>query len=337
MAGGFVSYHHRPNKAVERQLFIDLLAKLNRNLPIKDYTYISLGGAYFEDFKLIHTYFGNEKMLSIEKDSIIHSRQQFNLPYSCIIPYNMSTGEFITDYNPDGNSIFWLDYAAAKELRLQLEEFQRLLSKSWESDIIKITLNANPGVLYDGNNKDHDGKHFTEKVLNEKRLEELQRRIEDLLPNDVEIGNMRKKSYPALLNKVIGNVASVALSSRLDTEPLVFQPLTSFFYSDSEHQMMTTTGILIQKKQLLHFLEKTELNVWPLATPNWGTCIEVWVPHLTPKEKFIIDELLPMNNSDEIRKKLGFNFVQKDSENIEIIENYIKFYRYYPSFHRVNF
>ncbi|WP_407928292.1 O-methyltransferase, partial [Collimonas silvisoli] len=57
MSGAYVPYHLRQNKAVDRQLFVDLLTKLNRYKAIGDYSYVSFGGPYLEDFKLVHSHF----------------------------------------------------------------------------------------------------------------------------------------------------------------------------------------------------------------------------------------------------------------------------------------
>jgi hypothetical protein len=53
MSGSEVSYNLRPNKFVERQLFVELLTKICRQPPSK-YAYISLGGPQLEDHRLMH-------------------------------------------------------------------------------------------------------------------------------------------------------------------------------------------------------------------------------------------------------------------------------------------
>ena len=70
MSGGTVPYHLRQNKAIDRSLFIDLLARLNRCRDISDYTYIGFGGPFLEDFKSVHSFTGISKMISIEMGAI---------------------------------------------------------------------------------------------------------------------------------------------------------------------------------------------------------------------------------------------------------------------------
>src|SRR5688572_9623398 len=103
--GGFVPYHMRPNKAVDRQLFVELLAKVNRFRPIRSYTYIGFGGSFLEDFKLIHTSFGSRKMISIEEDLNVLNRQKFNVPLRCITRRHQTSGDFVASYSVKGSAV----------------------------------------------------------------------------------------------------------------------------------------------------------------------------------------------------------------------------------------
>ena len=55
MSGGFIPYHLRPGKAVDRKLFIESLQLMSRRLQVENYTYIGFGGPFLEDFKQIHS------------------------------------------------------------------------------------------------------------------------------------------------------------------------------------------------------------------------------------------------------------------------------------------
>jgi len=46
--------------------------------------------------------------------------------------------------------------------------------------------------------------------------------------------------------------------------------------------------------------------------------------------------LMPTLDYEMVKRNLGFNFVALERDNKEIIESYMKLYRYYPSFQRVN-
>ena len=128
MSGSTIPYQLRPNKAVDRQIFIDLLTKLNKWIDISNSQYIGFGSFVLEDFKNFHFQLGIYKMTSIEIDVETFKRQKFNQPLTCIDLQMMSSGDFISGYqqNNDDTAIFWLDYTNPSDLRNQIEEFQNL-------------------------------------------------------------------------------------------------------------------------------------------------------------------------------------------------------------------
>jgi hypothetical protein len=128
MSGETVPYHLRQNKHVDRQLFVELLSHVNRMTPIRDALYISFGGVYFEDFKLLHQIFGAERLLSIEREEWVLERQRHNKPYGCIRCKHMTSRELannIVDVRKGYGRrqlICWLDFTDASGRRGQLED-----------------------------------------------------------------------------------------------------------------------------------------------------------------------------------------------------------------------
>lgn len=147
--GGNVPYHLRQNKAIDRNLFVELLSRINLVKDIEAYTYISFGGSFLEDFKLIHSITGISKMISLEVDENIRNRQKFNMPLNCIEPRHLTSGEFLENHTFEGENIVWFDYASPKEIEQQLDETQYLITQLHDFDIVKITLNANANSLAD--------------------------------------------------------------------------------------------------------------------------------------------------------------------------------------------
>lgn len=338
MSGGaYVPYHVRQNKAIDRQLFIDLLARINRFTPIKNYRYISFGGPFFEDFKLVHSQFGIKRMISIEGSEAVYSRQLFNLPLSCIRPCNTLSGDYINSYTSTTPTIFWLDYAAPNKLREQIQEFQSLLSKSNELDIVRITLNANPGVLSPEVMIRENGKRETTEERNTRRFEVLKHRLGDFLPSDVTSENMVVRFYPGILLRALEFATNSIMEGRRLKEGLYFQPLAAYVYSDHMHPMLTLTGILINKNQRRDFFQKSEIKKWEHATNSWHEFLPINVPALTAREKLFVDSWLPTRKGKTIQKKLNFLFAETAEESLDVIENYRRYYRYYPNFQRVIF
>lgn len=334
MSGGFLPYHMRPNKAVERQLFVELLSKVNRFKPIRLYTYVGFGGSFLEDFKLIHTYFGNKKMISIEEDSNVLRRQKFNLPLKCIKRLHQKSGDFIASYSVNGPATIWLDYASASDTRIQVEEFESLISKLQTYDIVKITLNANPETLVPQDSKDENDKRETSDIRNSKRLQILSERLGDYLPQEITPDMMNTAGLPLVYCRVLEFAANNALNGRsLET----FQPLSAFVYADSAHQMLTVTGIVLEKTEIKKFLRETAIKQWQLSSIDWKTIHKIRVPDLTAREKLFIDRYLPASNEKQIHKKLNFLFHEDEAVSLEILKSYTTLYRYYPSYHKVVF
>lgn len=341
MSGEKIPYHLRPNKFVERALFIDLLARVNRHCPISEYLYVSFGGPYLEDFKAIHHGFGNRKMLSLEQLDWVYERQKFNIPYGCVECTNKTSQQFITDYTNildsfgQPNVLIWLDYADAVRIREQLTEFQDVVERLRHQDILKITVNANPSSI-DGLN-DAEGEAAEERRV--RRLQVLNDRIRDYLPNGVTPVQMTAFAYPSLLLEAIHKAVTNAMTGAGD---LVFHPLASYVYKDS-HQMLTVTGIVLAKSDVQYFLTKTGLTNFEFATNNWHDLIRINVPYLSPREKFYLDSLIfketQRTDRSKLKKsaKLKVTLAPSDEASKESAERYLRYYRHYPHYHRVQY
>lgn len=47
-------YHLRPNKSIDRNLFVQTLIGLTSVFPVADYWYTGFGSYMFDDFKILH-------------------------------------------------------------------------------------------------------------------------------------------------------------------------------------------------------------------------------------------------------------------------------------------
>lgn len=326
MSGGYVPYRLRQNKAVERLAFLELLRKLNRHeaCHILDYSYTGFGGPSLEDFKVLHSSFGIKKMVSLEGDRRIHKRQEFNKPVSCIECRNEKSADFLTTFQRREASIVWFDFTSAKDLRVQVEEFQNLLTKLAEYDVAKITLNANPSNLV--NSTEAQGEE-----LFKLRLVKLANKLDDLFTNAVNVDMMSGTGFPNALVKIVQYATSKAMRPRSD---MIFQPLTMFAYAYGQ-QMLTITGIILGKSEVNPFLKKTGVVRWQLANTGWGAPKEINVPDFSAKERIYVDAKLPKYSADTIHKWLGLQFSEKRSDSLEMMRIYTEFYRHSPYFSEV--
>ena len=65
MSAGTLPYHLRQNKAVDRAVFIDMLMRIHTYISVRDHAYVSLGGPFLEDFRIIHAALGIRRMISL--------------------------------------------------------------------------------------------------------------------------------------------------------------------------------------------------------------------------------------------------------------------------------
>lgn len=329
MSGENVPYHLRPNKFVERSLFLELLGHVNAVQPIEEYLYVGFGGPYLEDFKVLHQKFGMKRMLSLEKDAWVHRRQKFNIPYSCVTCRNQTSGQFLEEYDnvvrPYGRNrkvLIWLDYAEANKTRQQLNEVRDLAPRLRLHDLLKVTLNANPGAL--------PGETIAEKF---KKLEE---RLGDLLPEDVTEKDVTKEAYPRVLIRTLEGTIKNGMN---ETADLMLQPLANFVYADSAHQMLTFTGIVLRRGEGEAFLNEARIKK-PDFTTNWKDYSRIDVPFLSLREKLLIDsEMFSRSKSDEPPKRLTqrLTLAKSPEETRRLIKTYAQYYRFYPHFHRIHY
>lgn len=332
MSGGSVSYHLRENKAIERNLFIDVLTRVGRAQNISEYTYIGFGGPFLEDFKALHSALRIKKMLSIESDTNVCRRQEFNRPAKFVELCNKTSGEFIGSHEFSENTVVWLDYTAPKEIYQQLSEFRSLIAKLGQFDVAKITLNANPSGL--GGKNEGTLIHSERKVI-------LEQRLGDYGKFAITDTDLLHKNYPYTLMKAIRSCLG-DLSSRASGD--YFQILSAFLYKDSGHQMLTVTGVVLNARDdegKLDFLKKTRIDHWPFRNLDWSAPIEISVPALSAKERMVLDAALPVNDAINAGEYLSQQLGYCPSEESEVqntkllLDNYAKFYRAFPMFSRV--
>ena len=328
MSGASIPYHLRANKAIDRYAFLELLSKIDRYSNIFQYKYIGFGGHSLEDFKYIHSRFGLGNMLSIEEDADVYNRQKFNQPHNCIDFLQQSSGKFIDEFQRRQETIIWLDYVRPSELRKQIEEFQATISKLDLLDIIKITVNSHAASYVQSQ------QGMKSLNLQNERISKLKTVLGDIFPSaEVTVDMMTEKRFPEALHLVLKYAANLSMLGKTD---LYFQPLTAFAYADGQ-QMLTVTGIILERNQKQGFLDKTNIDKWELSNIDWKPPRRINVPDLTIKERLHIDSRLPNSEAKTIQDELGFLFNSNENVSLEMLETYVLFYRQSPYFSRIVF
>lgn len=333
-------YHLRLNKNVERQVFLDLLSRVSAYKPIRNYSYFGFGGPFLEDFKLLHNHFEITQMYSIEMSDQVIKRQTFNKPTSCVSCTHGTSSDLIDDFetkNTAVNAIVWFDYTSPSELGDQFLEFQRIIEKLTDGSVIKITINANPASLQSKSSLPElvdiaENQIQKEERLRKCRSEKLETRLgKHFFLRNVMIPEMMKTTkYPIALFKGLLSTAHKALEGR-NTK---FQPICAFKYSDGQ-QMLTLTGIILDEDNIATFNEQTAFEEWEYhISKNNGEPIEINVPFLSIAEKLHIDQYLP-SKFNELLNDSEFQLDNSEHKTKKSLQNYQRFYRFYPNFSKV--
>lgn len=320
-------YHLRPNKSIDRNLFIQTLIGLSSFFPISEYQYTGFGSYLFDDFKLLHDTLNIQHMISLEKEKPEFERAKFNCPYNCIEVKNVESTEYLAELyiEDDVHNIFWLDYVSPNELGTQLADYATLLNILNAGDIVRITLNANPSSLGKCNDPDK---------LKQYRFDRLKERVQDkYFPVTAVPDDVTTEKYPLLLLKILKNVTMDVLVDEPLYKPCFLMPLFSTVYADGQ-QMLTFTGIVLDSHEKKNDIERALRN-YPHNTFKWDVPCQIQIPPLSVREISEINKLLPSENArQQLMDKFPFVFSEKERQ---AVDSYISFYKYYPNFHQVSF
>ena len=326
MNGATLAYNLRRNKYVERQLFMELLSRFSRWQEIGNYLYIGFGGVYFEEFKLLHTRFGLKKMISVEREEWMLARQELNVPYGCITPFHGSSSDLVVnidDYRAIGettNLLVWLDYVTPSELPTQLSEIRSLISKLEHGDILKVTFSLHPGWL---------NKGASDVLTN--RLENLQSQLGSAyLAEGISISDVTNEGLPRVYLDALKRKIAEGLT---ENPKLEFLPLGCYTYNDGT-PMLTVTGALIDRGLQASFDERLNLGKLEFSSPQWEIH-QIEVPDMSLRERLEVDKKLDGKTAEQIAGELPFRFEKDPEESLDLIRNYLKLYRFYPNYHRV--
>jgi hypothetical protein len=301
------AYQLRPNKAVDRLTLIDAIRRLAKFADLSEYTYYALGGPYLEDFRLLYEFYPEIRMVSIEENEETFKRQKFHLPCGTLMLKRAQFKSFLSHYEAkDRKSIFWLDYTGLEYGHF--EDFMMLLDKVAANSIVKITLQAEP-------------KQYLQKG------DEFRGKFGALMPNR----SADPPRVPAGLALLVQQMLQIASQNALPSaSPLMFLPLSSFFYSDGTG-MFTLTGLVCPRTEEANV--RRVFATWEFANLDWKKPRRIDVPMLSTKERLHLQHRLPRKNAGRaLRLALGY-LIDKDAPSTEFkLAQYATFHRHFPYF-----
>lgn len=261
MSGQYIPYHLRHNKSIDREVFLESLNLLSRRVNIQEYTYIGFGGPMLEDFRIMHNRVALSDMISLEEQATTHTRQKYNLPYSCIDCKLISAHDFIIDHNFEKPSITWLDYASPKKIQHDLDDIQLLSTKVSSLDILKVTFPINPSSYYQ--------RRIGESL--EEFKESFQQSLRTLLGRkyldfNLEISNadLSDRKIKSLLIRIITNAFKSAVERGLSgrKDKIQYYPLSLNQYNDGSHTMLTISGFFASESEYATLAEACNFSGW---------------------------------------------------------------------------
>lgn len=327
-AGSSLPYRLRPNKAVDRELFLSLLMRLAPKLALEKYHYVGLGGPFLEDFRMIHGRLGIANMTCIETEVQVHKRQLFNRPVASIECVHKSLEDYLDEADFDAPAIIWFDYTEPKGITTQIERFARTIGTVPIGSVLRVTLNANPASLGKPEPKDisveAEGEASEDRgqkpTIQEWRLARFKERLGSLFPSGLTADGMNFTTFGTSLLR--------ALKLAVEKEVLSFRDrrivwALATHYADG--QAMVTAALVICKND--------DKAVEELVK-GWEFYATTDAPHRLDLPALSTLERLTMESNIDAKAAMGFELPKSDmGENP--FEVFKKFYRIYPHFSRV--
>lgn len=327
-AGSSLPYRLRPNKAVDRELFLSMLMRLAPKLSLEKYQYVGLGGPFLEDFRLVHARLGLSRMTCVETEEPVHKRQLFNRPIESVECVHSTLEEYLDGHEFTMPAIVWFDYTEPGGITTQIERFAQTIGTVPIGSVLRVTLNANPeslgkpepneiSVEVDGEASDDRAQKPT---TQEWRLERFKERLGALFPSGLTAVSMTHKNYgPSLLRVLRLAVEKEALSFR--DRRIVWALATHY----KDGQAMVTAALLVCA---------TDYTSVEELLKGWEFHSTTDAPHRLDLPALSTLERLTMESNDNPKGQMGFELPKSDMGEDPFVV-FKKFYRIYPHFSRV--
>ena len=327
MSGGSIPYHLRPNKAVDRSLFVEYLRRVQRAKALDEHTYVGFGGPFLQDMEEFHRALPFRRLVSLESSSNVYARQKAHKTLRAVELEHMDSTSYISNSLPDDPLVFWLDYAEAAKVGVQIKEFEGLVSRLAEFDVVRVTVNANLSTLEPPDPPSKPSE------LADARFEKLVSRVDlDYLPHGASAAQLKREVYPLWLLHALRHAARRAVSN----STLVFNDGLATCYADGKHAMLTFAGVLLERGQISKFVKQSGLEQWRFYLKRTGVPVDIDMPTLTKREVGQLNKMLPRRRGKiGLRNCLGYRTAKSNKAQAKQLESYRQLYRYYPRFMRV--
>ncbi len=328
------AYHLRPNKAVDRMLFAEILKAFHLYKPLQDGTYIGFGGPFLEDFRVMSQLFPGMKMVSLEKDLETYKRQKFNKCSKNIKLLRKDLKDYLSLDYPEKRTYIWTDFTDFSRKRLL--QISDIAHRAIPLSLIRVTVKAQSEVLSKLELGERKRRRSLPEDCKQKFLEfseDFQRRYDiEKAAYDANMftwENFLDDKYCYLLMHMINTVLDSSC-----THPKVFVPLHASRYSDGTI-MLSYTGVFcnVEDKNNIvkHFVNAKILSSKGIVAVN-----DIDVPVLTTKERLKLEPTIPAirKTGKTSLRSLGYLIEGdgKNAESLRVMKQYEQYFQYYPYF-----
>lgn len=215
-------YEFRPAKAAQRMMIVDACRRLTAIAPLDQYQYVGFGGLEFIDFIEFHRGLGVQQMTSIERDTNMQHRLEFNKPYNGIRILLGEARDQLPQVDWTKLSIAWLDYTGVLTTDI-LRDVDYVVRSSSPGSIVIATVNgAATGVSLP------------------QRLDNLRSNLGDRVGDDLDQKDMAGWGPARVERRVLQDAAHAA---GRQAHGVPFRQLFNFEYAD-DAKMLTWGGIV---------------------------------------------------------------------------------------------
>ena len=306
-------YALRPAKHIERKMLVEAFRRLIPFRPIRDYRYVGLGSVYFVDFALVHRDLGITDMLSIEDepDAQVQRRFFFNRPFRSIrLRFGLSTNE-LPSLDWAVPTIAWLDYDGKLRSGV-LTDAATFASKTVSGGLLAITLNC----AYE--------EPTTKKGKERTAVEKFRSKLPDgKTPAGLAEIDLQGWGTSDVIRQVIRNEIVDALAIRNGVlsrpEQIQFEQVLNFRYQDGAR--MVTVAFVFFRGADRPLFERGEWDKLSFHRDDNVACF-IQAPMLTFRELRYLEKQLPLAD-----RRLTAPGLTR-----EVLDQYERVYRYYPTF-----
>jgi hypothetical protein len=220
--------------------------------------------------------------------------------------------------------IVWLDYTTPAKIGEQIREFEALLDRLREGDVVRVTVNAHPHAFLEEAPSDSSPLLAEEKRV--KQFQKIRDRIGDYLPSWANADSMTAEALPRVLAE---SFAAAALKSLPIAGANVFVPLSLVRYADGQ-QMLSITGTIVARSREADMLARLDTKSWPFFSESWTQIHQLVVPVLTMRERMFLERGITSKPAAELIRELGFESAS-DIKIEDFLESYKNYYRFYPT------